>query len=78
MKESQLLESEQQPTQTLGAKALQLLTSLFAGLLVGVMFGLLALVISGVVLFVFITLLGGGESVLSVAIGLAMLAHIGF
>ena len=68
MKESQLLESEQQPTQTLGAKALQLLTSLFAGLLVGVMFGLLALVISGVVLFVFIYMFGRGESVLNMAL----------
>jgi hypothetical protein len=58
--------------ENLSSNALQLLTSLLAGLFVGVMSGVLVLVIGGIVLGVFIFLLGGGESVLSVALGLAM------
>jgi hypothetical protein len=64
-------EPDKQSTQTLGAKALRLLTSLLAGLLVGVMSGVLVLVVGGIVLGVFATALGGGESVLNLALLLA-------
>ncbi|MCP4539367.1 MAG: hypothetical protein GY832_19700 [Chloroflexi bacterium] len=54
--------------QTLGARVLQLLSSLFAGLFVGSIFGVLVLVVSGIVLVVYIAVTGGGESILNMAL----------
>ena len=63
----------QQPTQTLGAKALQALISLLAGLLVGIVSGVLVCLAGGIMLYAFAMLMGGGKSAFNMVRGLVIL-----